>query len=99
MVNKKKIHLTLSLVIVSLTYLLIGAAVFDFMESSNELKLNDNFRAYREKFQIKHEMNDTDFDNMMIFIRNKKNCKGGNRWKFIGSFYFCMSSLTLIGYG
>jgi potassium channel subfamily K protein len=46
---------TLSLVVITLTYLIIGAAVFDRMESENEKKQHDYFKNYRLGFSYRKE--------------------------------------------
>jgi hypothetical protein len=87
---------TLSLVVVTLTYLIFGAALFDKFESSHETRrnrdLNNNITLFREKFK----MNETEFNKLWNNILMKK--PYGN-WKFIGSLYFCTVVVTLIGYG
>ena len=91
---------TLSLVVVTLTYLIIGAAVFDRMESENEKKHHLEYTDYRDAFMNKHNsMNITEFEKLWQLILEKKPYKGGNQWKFVGSLYFCTVVITLIGYG
>lgn len=53
---------TLSLVVITLTYLIIGAAVFDHFESSNESELHDRLNQNISIFKKKHNMNDTEFN-------------------------------------
>lgn len=87
---------TLSLVVITLTYLIFGAALFDRFESGNEAfrhrELNSNISAFKKK----HNMTDTEFNILWNNILMKK--PHGN-WKFIGSLYFCTVVVTLIGYG
>lgn len=90
---------TLSLVIITLTYLIIGAAVFDHFESGHEAHLNDKLKKNISKFKLKHRMNDTDFNRLWNKILEKKPYRAGNQWKFVGSLYFCTVVVTLIGYG
>jgi hypothetical protein len=90
---------TLSLVVITLTYLIIGAALFDHFESDNELnefkRLNENITIFKRKFN----MNETEFKILWDKILLKKPYYAGNQWKFIGSLYFCTVVITLIGYG
>jgi hypothetical protein len=90
---------TLSLVVITLTYLIIGAALFDHFESDNELiefkRLNENITIFKRKFN----MNETEFKLLWDKILLKKPYYAGNQWKFIGSLYFCTVVITLIGYG
>lgn len=90
---------TLSLVIITLTYLIIGAAVFDHFESTNERFENARLVHNITMFKMKHKMNDTEFNKLWHNILEKKPYHAGNQWKFIGSLYFCTVVVTLIGYG
>ncbi len=91
---------TLSLVVITLTYLIIGAAVFDRMESHNEFLQNENLTKYSVKFMRDHSMNLTEFNNLWATVLEQKPYKGdSNQWKFVGSLYFCTVVITLIGYG
>ncbi len=90
---------TLSLVVITLTYLIIGAAVFDHMESSNEFLQNQNLTKISEKFMHDHSMNQSEFNVLWKLILERKPFHGGNQWKFVGSLYFCTVVITLIGYG
>lgn len=91
---------TLSLVVITLTYLIIGAAVFDHMESENELNQYAFFENYRATFMTKHNItNVSEFESLWDLVMEKKPYKGGNQWKFVGSLYFCTVVVSLIGYG
>ncbi|CAF0756522.1 unnamed protein product [Brachionus calyciflorus] len=90
---------TLSLVIITLTYLIIGAAVFDHFESKNEELEHEKLRKNITNFQLKHKMNETEFNRLWNKILDKKPYHAGNQWKFVGSLYFCTVVVTLIGYG
>ena len=61
---RKKTIRTVSLVVITLTYLIIGAAVFDYLESGDEkaatARLNHNISIFKNKFR----MNDTEFDGL-----------------------------------
>lgn len=96
---KQKNIKTVSLVVTTLTYLIIGAAFFDYFESSLEDQqhtiLNTNITIFRHK----HGMNTTEFNKLWNTILWQKPYKAGNQWKFLGSLYFCTLVVTLIGYG
>lgn len=87
---------TLSLVVITLVYLIIGAALFDKFESTNEKKKHTELVRNISLFKLKYNMNDTEFNQLWNNMLNKK--PYGN-WKFIGSLYFCTVVVTLIGYG
>jgi potassium channel subfamily K protein 3 len=90
---------TLSLVVVTLTYLIFGAAVFDHFESDNEKAQNTMLLNRINAFKKKHHMNDTEFNKLWHTILDKKPYMAGHQWKFVGSLYFCTVVVTLIGYG
>lgn len=90
---------TLSLVVITLTYLIIGAAVFDRMESGDEITQYRKLNKTTTEFMFKYSMNQSEFNRLWTLILDKKPYAGGNQWKFIGSLYFCTVVVTLIGYG
>jgi hypothetical protein len=90
---------TLSLVIITLTYLLIGAAIFDYMESDNERLQIHSLNNHINEFKHKHSMNTSELNELLYLILEKKPHNAGHQWKFIGSLYFCTVVITLIGYG
>jgi potassium channel subfamily K protein 9 len=90
---------TLSLVVITLTYLIIGAAVFDYVESENERIQIEHLNNAIGDFQLKHKMNDSDMSALLDLVIQKKPHNAGYQWKFIGSLYFCTVVITLIGYG
>lgn len=90
---------TLSLVVCTFTYLLIGAAVFDALESETEKKRWDFLSNIRNNFVGKYNMTEQDYRMMEIVIIENKPHKAGPQWKFAGAFYFATVVLAMIGYG
>lgn len=90
---------TLSLVVCTFTYLLVGAAVFDRLESENEAVSREFLSIARENFQRKYDMSDEDFKMLEFVIIENKPHKAGPQWKFAGAFYFATVVLAMIGYG
>ncbi|PSN46117.1 Two pore potassium channel protein sup-9 [Blattella germanica] len=90
---------TLSLVVCTFTYLLIGAAVFDALESDTERKRCEFLTEMKEKLLKKYNISHEDYKMIEIVIIENKPHKAGPQWKFAGAFYFATVVLAMIGYG
>ncbi|CAG7717264.1 unnamed protein product [Allacma fusca] len=90
---------TLSLVVTTFTYLLIGAAVFDSLESDTESKRKDTLKEMKVDLKIKYNISDTDYDWIEQMVIETTPHKAGPQWKFAGAFYFATVVLAMIGYG
>ncbi|VDI31588.1 two pore potassium channel protein sup-9-like [Mytilus galloprovincialis] len=90
---------TLSLVVCTFTYLLIGAAVFDALESEYEVenrrKLKNETQAIIDKFNITPEH----FEKIRYNVIKSRPYQAGTQWKFPGALYFSLVVVALIGYG
>ncbi|VDL98594.1 unnamed protein product [Schistocephalus solidus] len=90
---------TLALIVCTFTYLLLGAAIFDALESEVEVherkRLQEQERAWRDKYNITKE----DFEKITQLGIQLKPYKAGTQWKFAGAFYFATTVITTIGYG
>ena len=96
--NHVQNYRTLAYVITILVYLVIGAAIFDKLESRTESLRHANLTARIALFQQQHNMSDRDFNNLTHTIHLRLQYKK-KQWKFIGSFYYATVVLALIGYG
>ncbi|XP_031833725.1 TWIK-related acid-sensitive K[+] channel 7 [Nomia melanderi] len=90
---------TLSLVVCTFTYLLIGAAVFDALESNTERKRWEFLSEVRRNMMKKYNITQEDYRMLEIVIIENKPHKAGPQWKFAGAFYFATLVLAMIGYG
>ncbi|KAJ2953089.1 hypothetical protein O0L34_g651 [Tuta absoluta] len=90
---------TLSLVVCTFTYLLIGAAVFDALESDTESKRWEVLSDMRNGLVRKYNITPEDYHMIEIVIIENKPHKAGPQWKFAGAFYFATVVLAMIGYG
>ena len=81
---------TLSLVVVTFTYLLIGAAVFDWLEGPH----NDaSFKALahvKASFVEKYNMSENDYRIFELMMIERKPHINGPQWKFSGAFYYAL---------
>ncbi|XP_013183275.1 potassium channel subfamily K member 9 [Amyelois transitella] len=90
---------TLSLVVCTFTYLLIGAAVFDALESDTESKRWEVLTDMKNGLVRKYNITPEDYHMIEIVIIENKPHKAGPQWKFAGAFYFATVVLAMIGYG
>ncbi|XP_012216860.1 two pore potassium channel protein sup-9 [Linepithema humile] len=90
---------TLSLVVCTFTYLLVGAAVFDALESDTERKRWEFLSEIRRNMMKKYNITAEDWKMLEIVIIENKPHKAGPQWKFAGAFYFATLVLAMIGYG
>jgi potassium channel subfamily K protein len=94
---KKQNVRTLSLIVCTFTYLLVGAAVFDALESENERRDKITLLEEEEKYIKKYNIKQEDFDEISRNIFYIRPYKAGIQWKFAGAFYFATTVVTVIG--
>ncbi|KAF5406290.1 hypothetical protein PHET_00181 [Paragonimus heterotremus] len=90
---------TLSLTVVTFTYLLLGAAIFDAFESTFEVEEENRLSRAAAELRNKYNMSEDDFDRITQLGIQMKPYKAGTQWKFAGAFYFATTVITTIGYG
>ena len=89
---------TLAYVVTTLVYLIIGATVFDKLESTQEAIQYANLTTRIALFRQQHNMSNNEFINLTRTIELRLRYHK-DQWKFIGSFYYATVILALIGYG
>jgi len=88
---------TLSLIVCTFTYLLIGAAIFDALESEHEREERARLEAEEEVFRRRYNVTVDDFRQMTRNVIRSVPHKAGIQWKFAGAFYFATTVITTIG--
>ncbi|XP_026473921.1 two pore potassium channel protein sup-9-like [Ctenocephalides felis] len=96
---KKQNVRTLSLIVCTFTYLLVGAAVFDALESDTEKRRWETLQVIEKKVIRKYNISSDDFKIMETVVLKSEPHKAGPQWKFAGAFYYATTVLTTIGYG
>ncbi|MBN3315980.1 KCNK3 protein, partial [Atractosteus spatula] len=88
---------TLALIICTFTYLLVGAAVFDALESEQEKTQKAKLDGKKEELMVAYNLTPENFDELERVVLQLKPHKAGVQWKFAGSFYFAITVITTIG--
>jgi len=79
---------TLSLIVCTFTYLLVGAAIFDALESEHEDKQRIALNTFEAMLKRKYNISDEDFKILTTVVIKSVPHKAGIQWKFSGAFYF-----------
>lgn len=88
---------TIALIVVTFTYLLFGAAIFDALESEFEVKEDLRLKNYAMNLRNKYNISKHDFETIAQLGIQMKPYKAGTQWKFAGAFYFSSTVITTIG--
>lgn len=88
---------TAALVLCILSYLLVGAAVFDALESEAESGRQRLLAQKRSELRRKYGFSTEDYRELERLALQAEPHRAGRQWKFAGSFYFAITVITTIG--
>lgn len=88
---------TLALIICTFTYLIVGAAIFDALESQKETTQRKELDLRKAELLRNFNLSAEDFGELEKVVLELKPHKAGVQWKFAGSFYFAITVITTIG--
>lgn len=89
---------TVLLIICSISYLLVGAAVFSALEYEDDQKRRKDIQRVFEAFQAKYNISKDDFDKWAEVQRYQRSYNSNvEQWSFAGSVYFATTVITTIG--
>lgn len=95
---KKQNVRTLSLIVCTFTYLLIGAAVFDALESEYESEYTRIYEEEENFFKDHYNISTKEYEELRIILWKAMPYTNNSRqWKFPGAFYFSLTVVTTIG--
>ncbi|CAF1099280.1 unnamed protein product [Adineta steineri] len=96
---KKQNVRTLTLIVSTFSYLLVGAAIFDALESNTEDYLRRQYQVAEETMLLSYNITHDEYVELEDIVIKYQPHKAGAQWKFPGAFFFSLTVITTIGYG
>lgn len=94
----EKLELPVAQLLLSLfSYLLVGAAIFDALESNKEDQLRRQYQQAEESMLRTYNISPNEYIELEDIVIRYQPHKAGAQWKFPGAFYFSLTVITTIG--
>uniref|UniRef100_A0A914V7R4 Potassium channel domain-containing protein n=1 Tax=Plectus sambesii TaxID=2011161 RepID=A0A914V7R4_9BILA len=87
------------LIVCTFTYLMLGAAVFDALESYTDMRKRSDIARIKDRMFQKYNFTQRDYRVLETVVIKSIPHKAGYQWKFAGAFYFATVVITTVGYG
>lgn len=94
---KKQNVRTLSFIVSTFTYLLVGAAIFDALESQAEEYATKIIESNTTSLMNRYNITDDDYQELELLVKDFHQFKTHTQWEFLGAFYFSLTVITTIG--
>jgi potassium channel subfamily K protein 9 len=79
------------------SYLLVGAAIFDALESNTEDLLRKQYQVAEAGMLQTYNISHNEYIELEDIVIKYQPHKAGAQWKFPGAFYFSLTVITTIG--
>ncbi len=79
------------------SYLLVGAAIFDALESNREDQLRKQYQLAETSMLNAYNISHNEYVELEDIVIKYQPHKAGAQWKFPGAFYFSLTVITTIG--
>jgi len=79
------------------SYLLVGAAIFDALESNREDLLRKQYQLAETSMLNTYNISRQEYAELEDIVIKYQPHKAGAQWKFPGAFYFSLTVITTIG--
>jgi hypothetical protein len=79
------------------SYLLVGAAIFDALESNTEDLLRRQYQTAEKSMLSTYNISPSEYYDLEDIVIKYQPHKAGAQWKFPGAFYFSLTVITTIG--
>ena len=77
--------------------MLVGAAIFDALESNTEDSLRKKYQVAETSMLLSYNISHNEYQELEDIVIKYQPHKAGAQWKFPGAFFFSLTVITTIG--